>query len=143
MRASLALPLVLALTSSSPFAAVSEGAGGPLLPCGTSGGSDPGEDSTEAINVFKFVEGVCAQRGEAFTQGQILPTSCASAECKRAVRLAADSCDPAFELDGFLRTAFRPPLDAVVAVCATTPQSADAQVQSREALCPRSVLYCR
>ena len=58
MRASLALPLVLALTSS-PVAADSGGTGGPLLPCGTSGGSDPGDDSVEVVNVFKFVKGVC------------------------------------------------------------------------------------
>lgn len=135
MRASLALPLVLALTSS-PLTADKGGTGGPLLPCGTSGGSDPGDDSVEVVNVFKFVRGVCSQRGETCPTGQILPTSCASAECQRAVRLAANSCGPAFKRDGFLRTAFKPPLDAAVAVCAATPQSADAQVRSQEALCP-------
>ena len=133
--ASLALPLVLTLTSSSLVTADGEGAGGPLLPCGTSGGSDPAEDSMEVISVFKFVKGVCTQRGEACPAGQILPTSCASAECQRAVRLAADSCGPAFAHDGFLQTAFGRFLDATVAVCAADPQRADTQVRSRDASC--------
>ncbi len=134
MRASLALLLVLALNSSPPVAAASEGTGGPLLPCGTSGGSDPGDDSVEVVKVFKFVAGVCAQRGETCPAGQILPSSCASVECQRAVQLAADSCGQAFARDSFLRTAFGPSLDAAVALCATAPHPADSQVRSRAQL---------
>jgi hypothetical protein len=50
LRTSLTLTLALAV------AAASEGTDGPLLPCGTSGGSDPGDDSVEVDDrVFKFV----------------------------------------------------------------------------------------
>ena len=86
---------------------------------------------------------MCAQRGESCPPGAPLPTSCASAECQRAVRLAADSCSPAFAKDDFLKSAFKPLLDAVVAVCATTPHSADAQVRSSaRSSAPRSAPQC-
>jgi hypothetical protein len=141
---------VLALTL--PARVGGEGGDGPLLPCGTSGGSDPGGDSRQVLDVFQVVKGVCAQRGEACPAGHILPTSCASAECQRAVQLAADSCSPAFAKDGFLKSAFGSYLDAVVAVCDAAPHSADNQVRAQESSAPRSAphssvpwsaLYCR
>ena len=89
LRASLALPLVLALTVSSLAASISEGTGGSLLPCATSG--DFVTDQTQVTKVFQFVKGVCAQRGESCPSGAPLPTSCDTAECQRAVQLAKDS----------------------------------------------------
>ena len=104
-------------------------AGGPLLPCGTSG--DFVQDQRQLIDVFEFVKGVCAQRGESCPAGAPLPASCGSAECQRAVQLAEDSCGPAFAKDGFLKDAFKPILDAAVAVCASAPSAGeDVQVRS-------------
>ena len=40
----------LTLTLALVVAAASEGTGGPLHPCGTSGGSDPGDDPVEVVN---------------------------------------------------------------------------------------------
>ena len=111
---------------------IGEGGGGPLLPCGTSG--DFVTDQRQVVEVFEFVKGVCAQRGESCPSGAPLPTSCDSAECQRAVQLADDSCRSAFAPVGFLRAAFEPILNATAAVCAAAPQPADAQVRSREEL---------
>jgi hypothetical protein len=83
------------------------------------------------LDVFEFVKGVCGQRGESLPAGALLPTSCASTECQRAVQLAADSCAPAFAKDGFLKTAFGPVLDAAAAVCAAAPHAANGQVRSQ------------
>ena len=104
-------------------------AGGPLLPCGTSG--DFVQDQRQLIDVFEFVKGVCAQRGESFLSGAPLPASCGSAECQRAVQLAEDSCGPAFAKDAFLKAAFKPILDAAVAVCASAPSPPGEDVQVR------------
>ena len=143
MGATLLMLLLLLLTltlelrgvpTALPAEVGGEGESGPLLPCGTSGGSDPGGDSRQVLDVFQVVKGVCAQRGEACPAGHILPISCGSAECQRAVRLAADSCSPTFAKDGFLKSAFGSYLDAAVAVCDAAPHSADAQVWAREAL---------
>jgi hypothetical protein len=79
--------------------------------------------------VFDFVKGVCKQRGESLPAGAVLPTSCASAECQRAVQLATHSCGPAFTKDGFLKSAFGPILSAAAAVCAAAPHPADGQVR--------------
>ena len=116
-----------------------EGGGGPLLPCGTSG--DIVQKQRQLIDVFEVVRGVCAQRGESVPPDVPLPASCVSAECQRVVQLAVDSCGPTFAHDGFLKSAFKPVLDAAVAVCAAAPHSADAQVRSREGLClaPRCI----
>jgi hypothetical protein len=144
MRASLALPLVLALTSSSPFAAVSEGAGGPLLPCGTSGGKDASGDSRQVLNVFDAVKGVCEQAGESIDG--LVPSSCSSAECQRVVQLAQDSCSQTFATDGFLKIAFAglwTSFTQAAVICAATPHSADAQVRARESSAPRSAPHCR
>jgi hypothetical protein len=105
--------------------------GGLLLPCG---------NSSEVVNVFKMVNGVCEQRGEDCPADQPLPTSCASAECQRVVKLAADSCGPSLAQDGFLKTAYGPYLDAVVAVCAAAHEPADTQVSPLTPLC---ALHCR
>ena len=104
--------------------------GGPLLPCGTT--RNFVQDQRQLLDVFEVVSGVCAQRGESCPPGAPLPTSCVSAECQRAVQLAADSCSSAFAKDGFLKSAFKPVLDAAVAVCAAAPHAPDAQVRSRE-----------
>ena len=122
--------LLLALTHCpSLWAAVGEeGDGGPLLPCGTSG--DFVIDQNQITKVFEFAKGVCAQRGESCPVGAPLPTSCGSAECQRAVQLAKDSCSSAFAKGGFLSAAFKPVLDAAVAVCTATPHPANAQVRS-------------
>ena len=123
----LALP-VRASLSALPMTRLDPPAGGALLPCGTSG--DQIQDQRQILDVFEFVKGVCGQRGERFLSGAALPASCGSAECQRAVQLADDSCGPAFAKDAFLKTAFKPMLDAVVAVCASAPSPADAQVRS-------------
>lgn len=120
-----------ALVLASPAVAVGGGPGGSLLPCRSTG--DLVQDQREVADVFEFVKGVCAQRGESCPTGTPLPTSCDSAECQRAVYLAEDSCRSAFAEDGFLRSAFKPVLDAAVAVCANVPHPADSQVRSREA----------
>jgi hypothetical protein len=116
----LPLPLLLlqlaATTSPAPAVTVSASGGGPLLPCGTTGNA--GDDSQQVIVAFNFVKAVCGQVGEAVPAGAPLPTSCATAECQRAVRLVADSCHTTFSEDGFLKTAFGPTFDAVAAVCA-------------------------
>ena len=126
----LALLLSAALAGPLSSVATGGGGGGPLLRCGSSGGADPGGDSREVIDVFDFVKGVCEQRGESCPEGALLPTSCASAECQRAVQLAADSCAPAFAKDGFLNTAFGRFLDAAAAMCAAAPHAANGQVRS-------------
>lgn len=141
MRASLALPLVLTLTSSSPSAAVSEDAGGPLLPCATSG--DFVTDQRQVLGVFEFVKGVCAQRGESCPSGAPLPTSCGTPECQRAVQLAGDSCRSGFAKDGFLKSAFGPVLDAATAVCAAAAQPVSNQVSSVPALLHPNVAQVR
>jgi hypothetical protein len=124
----LALPARASL-SPLPMLRLDPPAGGPLLPCGTSG--DPIQDQIQVAHVFEFVRGVCEQRGESFPSGAPLPASCGSAECQRAVQLAEDSCGPAFAKDAFLKAAFKPILDAVVAVCASAPSPGeDAQVRS-------------
>jgi hypothetical protein len=89
--------------------------GGPLLACGTAG--NPGGDSTQVIQVFEAVAGVCAQVGETVAPGGLLPISCASFVCQRVVRLASDSCAAAFARDGFLSAAFKPQLDPLTALC--------------------------
>ena len=131
--------VVLALTL--PARGGGEGGGGPLLPCGTTGNFV--QDQRQLLDVFEVVSGVCAQRGESCPPGAPLPTSCASAECQRAVQLAADSCSSAFARDGFLKSAFKPALDSAVAVCAAAPHSADNQVRARESSAPRSAPHCR
>ena len=57
---------------------------------------------------------------------------------QRAVQLAEDSCGPAFAKDAFLKSAFKPILDAAVAVCASTPspQGEDVQVRSESGGAP-------
>lgn len=125
LLASLALA---ALVLAHPVVAVGGGAaGGSLLPCRSTG--DVVQDQREVADVFEFVKGVCGQRGETRPPGAPLPTSCDSAECQRAVHLAEDSCRSAFAEDGFLRSAFKPVLDAAVAVCASVPHPADSQVR--------------
>ena len=131
-KAVFALALVLPAALQPATASGEGGGGGVLLPCGTSGGSDPGGDSRQVLDVFHFVQGVCEQRGETCPTGQFLPSSCASTECQRAVQLAVDSCDAVFSKDGFLKTAFGPFLDDVVAVCASAPHPEEGQVRSRE-----------
>ena len=100
--APLLLPLLLLAATTSPAPAVTSSAsgGGPLLPCGTTG--SVGSDSQQVLDAFNFVKAVCGQVGEVVSVGVPLPTTCATAECQRAVRLVADSCDPAFRADGFL-----------------------------------------
>ena len=116
----LLLPLLLlqlaATTSPAPATTASASGGGPLLPCGTTG--NVGDDSQQVIVAFNFVKAVCGQVGEAVPAGAPLPTSCVTAECQRAVRLVADSCDTAFSEDGFLKTAFGTIFDVLAAVCA-------------------------
>jgi hypothetical protein len=116
-----------------------EGGGGPLLPCGTSG--DIVQDQRQLIDVFEVVRGVCAQRGESFPPDVPLPASCVSAECQRVVQLAVDSCGPTFAHDGFLKSAFKPALDAAAAVCAAPRIQPTPQVRFRVALCidPRCI----
>eukprot|EP01046_Picozoa_sp_COSAG06_P046596 COSAG06_NODE_6625_length_2850_cov_1410.579426_2_plen_173_part_00 len=139
----LALFLSAVLAGPLSVATGGGGGGGPLLPCGSSGGADPGGDSHEVIDVFDFAKGVCEQRGESFPAGAPLPTSCASAECQRAVQLAADSCEAAFAKGGFLKTAFGPVLHAAAVVCAAAPRAANGQVRSQRAslLCV-PLLHC-
>ena len=137
----LALTLKLHVLPTAPAVGGGDGGGGPLLPCGTSG--EFLQDQRQLIDVFEVVRGVCAQRGESCPPGAPLPASCASAECQRAVRLAADSCSPAFAKDGFLKSAFGSYLDAAVAVCAAAPHSADNQVRARERSAPRSAPHRR
>ena len=124
----LALP-ARASPSTLPTIRLDPPAAGPLLPCGTSG--DSNQNQRQVADVFEFVKGVCAQRGESCPAAEPLPASCGSAECQRAVQLAEDSCGPAFAKDAFLKAAFKPILDAVVAVCASAPSPGeDAQVRS-------------
>ena len=110
---------------SRPLGASSSG---PLLPCGSSG--DFVKDQAEITTVFGFVKGVCGQRGESCPTGAPLPTSCASAECQRAVQLAVDSCAVAFA-SGFFKSAWAPVLNAAAAVCAAAAayKAADEQVR--------------
>ena len=119
---------IVAMALALPMTRLDPPTGGPLLPCGTSG--DPIQDQRQVADVFGFVRGVCEQRGESFLSGAPLPASCGSAECQRVVQLAEESCGPAFAKDAFLKSAFKPILDAAVAVCASAPSATDAQVQS-------------
>ena len=119
--------LLFGLLSYVWIANTSSRGGGVLLPCGSTAAS--GEDSRQVLDVFKFVKGVCAQRGESCPPASVLPTSCASAECQRAVQLATDSCTPVFDKNPFLKTAFGTLLDAAVAVCAVAAYPADSQVR--------------
>jgi hypothetical protein len=112
----LSLLLLQLAATTSPAATASASGGGPLLPCGTTG--NPGGDSQQVLDAFNFVKAVCGQVGEVVPVGVPLPTTCATAECQRAVRLVADSCDPAFRADGFLKTAFGAIFDVAAAVCA-------------------------
>ena len=139
----LALTLKLNVVPTTLPAVVAGEGSGVMLPCGTSGGSDPGEDSRQVIDLFQFVKGVCTQRGEACPADQLLPTSCASVECQRAVQLAVDSCGPSFAQDGFLKSAFKPILDAAVTACTAAPHWNDAEVRSRAAFTPCLTLHCR
>ena len=50
-------------------------------------------------------------------EAQPLPQTCNTVECARAVDIVAQSCAATFAADGFLRTAFKPPLDQVVETC--------------------------
>ena len=70
---------MVAMALALPMTRLDPPAGGPLLPCGTSG--DPIQDQIQVAHVFGFVRGVCAQRGESFLSGAPLPASCGSAEC--------------------------------------------------------------
>jgi hypothetical protein len=116
--------LLLLLAAAAPATASGTAAdGGPLLPCGDTGSA--GGDSQQVIEVFNFVKGVCSQVGESCPASALLPTSCATAECQRAVRLAADSCKPTFTKDGFLKTAFGGILDAAGVVCTRAHPPAD------------------
>jgi hypothetical protein len=131
----LALPDRASLSALLPTIRLDPPAAGPMLPCGTSG--DQIQDQYEVVHVFEFVKGVCAQRGESFLSGAALPSSCGSAECQRAVQLAEDSCGPAFAKDAFLKSAFKPILDAVAAVCASAPSPGeDVQVRSESGGAP-------
>ena len=114
--------LSLLLVASGTIAPVTEAAG-PLLPCG--GTESAGGDSQQVIVVFNFVKGVCSQVGEACPASSVLPTSCATTECQRAVQLAVDSCQLAFSKDGFLKTAFGGILDTAAALCATAHPRVD------------------
>eukprot|EP01044_Picomonas_judraskeda_P011792 COSAG03_NODE_1639_length_3730_cov_8.308455_1_plen_230_part_00 len=126
--------LLFGLLSHAWLAAVSAPGGGVLLPCGST--ASPGEGSRQVLDVFKFVNGVCAQRGESCPPGSVLPASCASAECQRAVQLATDSCTPVFAKNAFLKTAFGKLLDAAAAVCAVALCPADSQVRPMQEPCP-------
>ena len=133
---------MVAMALALPITRLDAPAGGPLLPCGTSG--DPIQDQRQVVDAFGFVRGVCEQRGESFLSGAPLPASCGSAECQRAVQLAEDSCGPAFAKDAFLKSAFKPMLDAVVAVCASAPSPGeDVQVRSESGGAPRAWLRAR
>ena len=120
----LLLHLSTTTISPSPTATASVSGGGLLLPCGTT--ENAGVDSQQVIEAFNVVKAVCGQVGETIPASSLLPTSCATAECQRAVRLVADSCNPSFRKDGFLKTAFSPILDAAVAVCAAAHPHDDA-----------------
>ena len=125
----LALPDRASLSALLPTIRLDSPAAGPLLLCGTSG--DPIQDQIQVAHAFGFVRGVCEQRGESFLSGAQLPASCSSAECQRAVQLAEDSCGPAFAKDAFLKSAFKPILDAAVAVCASALHIPGEDVQVR------------
>ena len=137
---SLLLPLLLlqlaATTSPAPAITASASGCGPLLPCGTTGNA--GDDSQQVIVAFNFVKAVCGQVGEAVPTGAPLPTSCATAECQRAVRLVADSCAPAFRADSFLKIAFGPTFDAAAAVCAAAhpPDATDSPAVRNDSIPP-------
>ena len=138
------LPLLLLLqpaVATSSAATVSASGGGPLLPCGTTGNA--GGDSQQVLDAFNFVKAVCGQVGEAVPAGAPLPTSCATAECQRAVRLVADSCASAFRADGFLKTAFGATFDAAAAVCAAAhPADATDGPAVRISTVPRRRAFC-
>jgi hypothetical protein len=139
-------PLLLlqlaATTSPAPAATVPASGGGPLLPCGTTG--NVGGDSQQVLDAFNFVKAVCGQVGEVVPAGAPLPTSCATAECQRAVRLVADSCDTAFRADSFLKTAFSPIFDAAAAMCAAAhPPDATDGPAVRVSTVPRRRAFAR
>ena len=143
---SLLPPLLLlqlaATTSPAPATTASASGGGPLLPCGTTG--NVGGDSQQVIDAFNFVKAVCGQVGEAVPAGAPLSTSCATAECQRAVRLVADSCASAFRADGFLKTAFGATFDAAAAVCAAAhPADATDGPAVRISTVPRRRAFAR
>jgi len=136
--------VVLLLALTLPARGGGEGGGGPLLPCGTSGGKDASGDSRQVLDVFDVVKGVCEQAGESIDG--LVPSSCGSAECQRVVQLAQDSCSPAFATDGFLKVAFASlwtSFTHATAICAAAPHSADNQVRARESSAPRSAPHCR
>ena len=127
----LLLSLVLLALLGNPLSGVAIATtSGPLLPCGTS--ADLFETQQQVANAFRFVKGVCKQRGESCPSNQPLPTSCSSAECQRAVKLVADSCSAAISKDGFLKSAFGPFLNGAVAMCAAAPGAAQA---AKEQVC--------
>eukprot|EP01046_Picozoa_sp_COSAG06_P002399 COSAG06_NODE_84_length_25090_cov_20.561042_14_plen_156_part_00 len=143
---SLLPPLLLlqlaATTSPAPATTASASGGGPLLPCGTTG--NVGGDSQQVLDAFNFVKAVCGQVGEAVPADAPLPTSCATAECQRAVRLVADSCASAFRADSFLKTAFGPTFDAAAAVCAAAhPPDATDGPAVRISTVPRRRAFAR
>ena len=117
-----ALVALTVVASSSQVEAIpSTTAGGPaaastLFACG--GHGDVAAQSTEVAHLFGAVTSVCCDdMQEQCNEAQPLPQTCNTVECARAVDIVAQSCAATFAADGFLRTAFKPPLDQVVETC--------------------------
>ncbi len=113
--------LTVVASSSLVDAIPSTTAGGPaaastLFACGSHG--DVAAQSTEVVHLFGAAKTVCCDdMQERCDEAQPLPQTCNTVECARAVDIVAQSCAATFAADGFLRTAFKPPLDQVVETC--------------------------
>ena len=117
-----ALTVVASSSSQVQVAAISTAGGPPvaastLFGCGSHG--DVATQTTEVAHLFQAVKSVCCNdMQERCDAAEPLPETCTTVECARAVDIVAQSCAANFA-DGFLRVAFKPALDRVVAACGT------------------------
>ena len=102
----------------SPTLVQGAASGSTLFACGSNG--DVADQTMEVATLFKALKSVCcSDMHEQCDATEPVPKTCTTVECARAVDIVSQSCVASFAADGFLRTAFKPPLDLVVAACGT------------------------
>ena len=122
--------LTVVASSSSQVEAIPSTVGGPvaastLFACGSNG--DVTDQTKEVADLFKALKSVCCNdMQEQCDAAKTVPETCTTVECARAVDIVAQSCAASFAADGFVRLAFKPSLDLVVAACgAAQPTRSD------------------